>query len=455
MPTPRLAANARPRGWGVVDSLPVSCVLCDADGRVRAWNRDAERLTGWPAGEMVGNAFVATCFEPGDHRRVEAVVAQVVVTAEHAWFEARLRRRAGRSTWTLFSAAPAPGGVVIAALDLSHRSRRGSDDSERLRELEARVNDLVQLAATDGLTGLANHRSFQHGLEVALRDALARGAPLALVLLDVDHFKRVNDTYGHPVGDEVLRGVAEVIRRSVREGDLTSRYGGEEFAAVLPSADVGAAVEVAERARRALADRAWPCGSITLSAGLACVDPSLLNSADLVARADRALYAAKGAGRDRVIAWEALGESPTTRLGLDEWLGRVEAARVDATGSAGRRIVQQAIVDHLQWKNRLRARLHGSGRMAREEIVDHHACRLGRWYDDAVSRLGTHASFVAVAEPHAQLHREARMILEAIERGDTALATESLRELECSSLRIVAALERLADELSETPPPAA
>ncbi|HZT66813.1 MAG TPA: GGDEF domain-containing protein [Acidimicrobiales bacterium] len=154
------------------------------------------------------------------------------------------------------------------------------------------------LASTDGLTGLANRRSFDAGFDREVARAARTGAALSLVMVDIDHFKRLNDGYGHAFGDEVLRRVAEAIRSAVRPYDLVARYGGEEIAVVLAGCGPRRAARTAERIRAAVAalDLVTP---LTVSAGVASLLP-LEAPDDMLRRADAALYRSKGAGRDRV-----------------------------------------------------------------------------------------------------------------------------------------------------------
>ncbi|HJL20212.1 MAG TPA: diguanylate cyclase [Sandaracinaceae bacterium LLY-WYZ-13_1] len=172
--------------------------------------------------------------------------------------------------------------------------------------LEQANRELAQLAATDALTGLPNKRALTEALERDLARAERAGTPVSLVVVDVDHFKRFNDRWGHAIGDEVLRAVGGVLRASVRTGDLAARYGGEEFVLVLPGARESDACAVAERVRRRLAahEVAGPEGAlrVTASFGVATVSgPGCARAAEpLFARADAALYAAKRAGRNRV-----------------------------------------------------------------------------------------------------------------------------------------------------------
>lgn len=160
------------------------------------------------------------------------------------------------------------------------------------------------LAEKDELTGLWNRREFFRRAELALSDAVDADAPLATLMFDVDHFKKVNDRHGHATGDDLLRAVAEASQRAVRQVDVLARYGGEEFAVVLPGASRRQAVEVAERVRAAVADvhLTGPTGedlNVTVSVGVATRQPGDDLGA-MLSRADRALYLSKSRGRNRV-----------------------------------------------------------------------------------------------------------------------------------------------------------
>ncbi len=162
-------------------------------------------------------------------------------------------------------------------------------------DLLARLEDL---ARTDALTGAANRRALDEALEIALADARRSGRPVSLTMLDLDHFKRYNDTHGHQAGDLMLRATAAAWIHELRPGDVLARYGGEEFLAVLRACDVAGAVVVADRMRAVVP------GPQTASAGTATWDGTE-TVASLIARADVALYQAKDAGRDRTISSEA------------------------------------------------------------------------------------------------------------------------------------------------------
>ncbi len=177
-----------------------------------------------------------------------------------------------------------------------------------VRELSGVHERLKQLSRSDGLTGLFNRRHFQEYYQHVWERAQYDQSPVSVLMIDVDHFKKYNDRYGHPAGDECLRQVASVLEAQVRRpGDLVARYGGEEFIAVLPNTDADAAAAVAERVRQAIGalnmrHEASPTHPVvTLSVGVAsCQADFLLKSTALLTASDEALYQAKNTGRNRV-----------------------------------------------------------------------------------------------------------------------------------------------------------
>jgi diguanylate cyclase len=191
----------------------------------------------------------------------------------------------------------------------SRATRLEAGFAEKTRELEAIQESLTkseQRARTDTLTGLPNRRALDEFFRNAQIAAMEKGEPLSVLLLDIDHFKKFNDNFGHGVGDQVLRLMAQVLRDKVRDVDLPARYGGEELIAVLPTADLAAANVVAERIRCAIAEchitrrsTGENLPTITVSVGVAQFRPGEAMT-DLIERCDRALYLAKGSGRNRV-----------------------------------------------------------------------------------------------------------------------------------------------------------
>jgi diguanylate cyclase (GGDEF)-like protein len=178
--------------------------------------------------------------------------------------------------------------------------------------LGRRQRDLETLVRTDGLTGLANRREFMTQLERESHRQARSGRPMCVLLFDVDHFKQVNDNWGHPVGDEVLAGIGRILREHTRERvDTAARYGGEEFVLLLPETDLGGATLVADKIRARLAEQVFTAEgqpfTVTQSVGIAEVAEGQVAWALRVA--DRNLYQAKLAGRDRVVASPAGAEA--------------------------------------------------------------------------------------------------------------------------------------------------
>ncbi len=175
---------------------------------------------------------------------------------------------------------------------------------------------LYELSYRDGLTGLYNHRHFQRVMDQELSRAHRYGNPLSVLMLDIDHFKSINDTHGHQCGDEVLRTVSRVVNATVRATDIAARYGGEEFAIVLPETDNPSAQRMAERLRQDMELSETPARNlrlhVTVSIGLVTYDPriSLKQKSEIIEAADRALYASKRGGRNRITdagAWQEDG----------------------------------------------------------------------------------------------------------------------------------------------------
>jgi diguanylate cyclase (GGDEF)-like protein len=184
-------------------------------------------------------------------------------------------------------------------------------------ELEKRAEALAHAASIDPLTGIANRRAFVERLEVHWQDALSRHTPLSIALIDVDNFKRINDTAGHAIGDAVLCALAETLQGLLRAGTLLARWGGEEFVVLIPGADARAASGLAERLRAAVeAQRRDDLPAVTISVGVASLSGrTRLRPEGLFDEADAALYAAKTAGRNTVVSAQDLREEPDPPAG--------------------------------------------------------------------------------------------------------------------------------------------
>jgi two-component system, cell cycle response regulator len=183
------------------------------------------------------------------------------------------------------------GSVYIAIL-------RDVTEAVRARQ------ELFALATKDALTGLRNRRYFLEGAETEFARSRRHGRGFALLLIDADHFKQVNDTRGHAAGDRALQGIAEICNRSLREVDLVGRLGGEEFAVAMPEADLVVACQVAERLRQQIGEHEVAAEDqafrVTVSIGVAAASPADRTLDQMLRRADQALYTAKNSGRNRV-----------------------------------------------------------------------------------------------------------------------------------------------------------
>jgi diguanylate cyclase (GGDEF)-like protein len=189
-----------------------------------------------------------------------------------------------------------------------------------LLEMRTEWNRLESLVTLDGLTGLKNYRTLQENLHREWERSQRSQASLSLLLLDVDHFKRYNDTYGHIAGNVVLQHLADALRSTAREIDFVARYGGEEFAILLPDTNEEGAHVMAQRVQTALRNVAWANGQVTVSIGISCWEPGSgaepPDAIRLIQQADEALYAAKQQGRDTVCRYSSLSAGTTAAL---EW----------------------------------------------------------------------------------------------------------------------------------------
>ena len=186
-------------------------------------------------------------------------------------------------------------------------NRRVNESADEINALRNALDDSRRDALTDSLTGVANRKCFDQEIYAAAQESLDSGQPLSLILADLDHFKTFNDTYGHQLGDQVLRLVGKALHDSVKGKDTAARYGGEEFAIILPDTTSGGATAVADNIRKTVASKRLmkkgtddALGAVTMSLGVTSYH-SGEDMADFIERADQALYLAKKLGRNRVI----------------------------------------------------------------------------------------------------------------------------------------------------------
>ena len=216
---------------------------------------------------------------------------------------------------------------IAAGLDAARRITRHeqslldrSEELEQIRlDLESENANLSEIATRDALTGLRNRRYFCEMLDSQFLLARRKGLPLSLVMIDVDQFKPFNDQYGHLAGDEVLKEVGKLLHGCIRDHDVVARFGGEEFAILLPATDEDECLPMVDRLRLKIAAHPWPLRPVTISLGVATLSLRERQPSDLIDQADRTLYYSKAMGRNRAThareLSELAGDQATDRLG--------------------------------------------------------------------------------------------------------------------------------------------
>ena len=286
----------------------VAIVPLDPDGTVRFWNASAERLFGFPNGAALGARIqdIATPDLQTDEDLNLDEMLQTALSGQVAECEGWARRHARTTFWAEMTMSRVDGPDGIEGITLVAR-----DATRRHRERTV----LLQRAQFDHLTKLPNRGHFEELAQLELSRWRASGVPFCIGLLDVDHFKKVNDTWGHPAGDEVLRAIARTCKQGVRDVDVVGRHGGEEFILLFAGTDLDGAVIAAERIRAAVEELATAVDGVeirvTASLGIAQVESGLTALDRITARADHALYQAKSQGRNRVRLFESGAESDT------------------------------------------------------------------------------------------------------------------------------------------------
>ncbi len=278
------------------------------------WSDEMFRIAGHePQAFEVTFETALAVFHPDDRERFSQRAREAIAARAGFFDEHRIVRPDGTVRVVESRGNPildAQGEVIALRgtwLDITDRKRVEAQLIRTVRELETTNRKLDELSRHDPLTGLANRRYLFNCLENEWRRERRHGQPISLIMIDIDHFKAYNDTYGHQQGDECLRQVADTLRAEVRRpGDLLARYGGEEFAVVLPETPASGARQLAEAMRAAVSNRNLPHASspvapnVTVSLGIAEIHPEHHRIEDLVSDADGALYRAKAGGRNRV-----------------------------------------------------------------------------------------------------------------------------------------------------------
>jgi diguanylate cyclase (GGDEF)-like protein/PAS domain S-box-containing protein len=316
---------------GAFEHAPIGVALVAADGAdagtiVRANTALAELVGGAPS--TLAGRDLASLARAEDRTELTATLARMLDGAESVHGEQRLIGADGHDVWTLLSGSLVQGPegrgrqAVLQVLDISER-----------KTFEGR---LQHLADHDALTGLVNRRRFEYELDRALAHSSRYGSKGAVLLLDLDGFKYINDALGHSVGDELIMRIAGILRGALRETDLVARIGGDEFAAILPEADAESAAIVAEkllsaiRRQGSVTTSAQRQARVTTSIGVTVFDGSRgLTGEDLLVEADIAMYDAKDAGRDVVKVYRDEERSRERMNVRATWLERLRSAVPD------------------------------------------------------------------------------------------------------------------------------
>ena len=313
------AQKARELLVAAIDALPIGIEIFDTDDRLVLHNRhmhqlyqhvDLDAMTGCSFSELLDVSL-----------RLGTLPA--AFGQEEAWRAERLAKRGTHGVTPLLMEASdgrwinnyetrTSGGYIVSArMEITDMVRQN-------QALEAANARLAELSSTDGLTGIANRRRFDEALEAEWKRCMRHNQPLAVIMVDIDHFKRYNDHYGHVAGDECLRQVAKILQGCIRRaGELVARYGGEEFVLLLPSTDLMFACQTAQRGVEQLHSAALPhadsptAPQVTLSMGIASTLPDASFAPEaLIEAADAALYRAKNNGRNRVELANLFGSVP-------------------------------------------------------------------------------------------------------------------------------------------------
>lgn len=302
----------------VVQSVDVGLVLLDKECRVQLWNSFMQNHSIKPADEVIGQSLF-TLFPEIDkkwfNRKVESVYAlknSAFTTWEQRPYLFRFenyRPITGKAEFMYQNSTliPIPGldgnttSICVIIYDVTEQAVNNL-------ELEKANDQLEIISKTDGLTGLLNRKAWEESLENEYIRESRYHETCCLLIFDIDHFKKINDGFGHPAGDEVIRKTAEIVNKSIRRSDVAGRYGGEEYVILLPHTSADSAQVLAERIRKKIENQPVFYGSkeisYTISIGLADFDNTLSSPTHWIDCADQALYQAKQGGRNQICTYQ-------------------------------------------------------------------------------------------------------------------------------------------------------
>ena len=317
--------NSERRFRTLIESAPLAMLTWDRQRRVTGWNRQALQLFGWSESEVLGRDFMTFMIPESADEQVGQIVEDAIDRGIESHSVNSNLTKDGRTVEVEWHNTIVPGedgrpdSVLSLAQDVTARVRSQVALQEVNVVLRQRLDDIHELqkqlreqVMRDPLTGMYNRRFLDDALQAEVARAVREREPLSLMMLDIDHFKRVNDNHGHQAGDEVLKMLAGILRGEARRSDVACRYGGEEFVLLLPKMDIESARTRAERWRQLFAemDVAVEGGNLkcTLSVGIAVFPAHGSSAEDLLRNGDRALYMAKALGRNRVVTYDPGGQ---------------------------------------------------------------------------------------------------------------------------------------------------
>lgn len=316
-------AMVKQRAQTILASIGDAVISLDRHGRIAYMNAAAEQLTGCALVEAEGRAFEQLFSIVDEHSEANAVspVQQILAGQEDGDYAKLVVRPDGSKVAVNLVGAPIQErGLVSGVVMVLH-------DMTRERQF---VASLSWQASHDALTGLANRREFEYRLAQLLARMLRQTGRHALMFIDLDQFKLVNDTCGHAAGDELLRKVCQELQLHLREGDTLARLGGDEFGVILENCPTEAALRVAEALRKSVQELRFAWGgrlfSVTTSIGLVQIPPGQTSLVELLRTADLACYSAKERGRNRVHAYQPDDSELSLRVGEMSWVQRIHRA---------------------------------------------------------------------------------------------------------------------------------
>ena len=285
---------------GILTVNPDMLCVANTDGEFIKVNQQFEQVLGYTVDELEGESFVSLV-HPDDIPSTLNIVKDLEEQKSISSFINRVRCKGGSYRFLEWRSQPNGKFIYASARDITEKRLKEMNLIQLTEELQKQNESLETLAVTDELTGLYNRHYIDIKVEEEMNYSDCQNTPLSLIILDLDHFKQVNDIWGHPVGDEVLKKTADLTQSIVRKSDILARFGGEEFVIFMPKTDIHVALVVAEKIRQAMEKTHYPLvGGITASFGVAArkKNETFYN---WYKRADEALYSAKKGGRNLVI----------------------------------------------------------------------------------------------------------------------------------------------------------